>query len=600
MGAAPTVAPGTSEEAVTKVLTAGAEALFARQRDDGTFVFGSSRAATLGTAGAATALHFADPGRSARLVERGADWLARTQNPDGGWAAVPGGPTETVPTAVAAATLHLLAPVRHKEAVDRGRRRLAALGGVDAVADPVVAGLCRLFESLAGFRDEGTLPRVPIEVLLLSAVRRKRISFRSAPFAASALAQARRRPAPLLLRPLRPASRRAALRVLAEVHEHEGSTGEFAADPWAAGLVCLGLARAAEAPGIMHAIADWLRSTVNPDGSWEAVRIGLTWSAFAATGLVDAGYADDPRLTATRDLFHATRQTRPFPLFGCPAGGWSYSGPRGWPVTLESAELLSALAALDPDDDPHLRGGIGWLTDRQDRRGSWSLWVKDTRLPNDGPCAYITGQAVHALLDAGAAPDDPRVRKAVRWLLTRQRPDGSYTTPWYRDATAGTAMVLTTLGRTGHADHSVARRARDWLLRTRLPDGSWSTGDGIASGTVEETAWALRALLACGTTTAVADAADWLITAQRPDGTWPEAPVSAYVRDCVHYPNGAITAGLALRALAAYRTALNRTGRLKGQVVAGVVRPRPGQNQQQGKAADQADSSTSLPRKDVQ
>jgi squalene-hopene/tetraprenyl-beta-curcumene cyclase len=192
MGAAPTVAPGTSEEAVTKALTAGAEALFARQRDDGTFVFDSSRAATLGTAGAATALHFADPRRSARLVERGADWLARTQNPDGGWAAVPGGSTETVPTAVAATTLQLLAPARHKEAAHRGRRRLAALGGVDAVADPVVAGLCRLFEALAGLRDERTLPRVPIEALLLPAVRRKRISFRSAPFAASALAQARR------------------------------------------------------------------------------------------------------------------------------------------------------------------------------------------------------------------------------------------------------------------------------------------------------------------------------------------------------------------------------------------------------------------------
>jgi squalene-hopene/tetraprenyl-beta-curcumene cyclase len=546
-----------------EAVAAAAEALFVRQREDGMFVFDSSAAATMATAGAATALYFADRERSAPLIERGVDWIARTQAEDGGWAEIPGGPTEIVPTSVAAATLELLAPDRHRETADRGRRRLAELGGIAAVSDPLVAGLCRLFDVLAGREAESALPRVPIEVLLLPGLRLRRISFRAAPFAASALAQAARRPAPPLLRPLRPAARRAALRVLYEVYEREGRTGEYSAAPWVTGLVCIGLARAAEAPDLVAAIVDRLRSTVGPDGAWDLVDIGLTWTAFAATGLIDAGYATDARLKATRELIHATRQREPFPLFGCPAGGWSYSGLRGWPVTLESAELLSALAGLaeaDHTDDPHLRGGIAWLTGRQDKRGSWSLWVKDTKLSNDGPCAYITCQAVHVLLETGVAPTDPRVARALRWLLTQQRPDGSYVTPWYRDSTAGTAMVLTTLGRAGMADHPVAGRARDWLLGTQLADGSWGTGDGSTPGTVEETAWALRALLTPAPAhppvqAAAARAADWLLSAQRPDGSWPEASVSAYVRRCVHYPNGAITIGLALRALSAYRDA---------------------------------------------
>jgi squalene-hopene/tetraprenyl-beta-curcumene cyclase len=47
----------------------------------------------------------------------------------------------------------------------------------------------------------------------------------------------------------------------------------------------------------------------------------------------------------------------------------------------------------------------------------------------------------------------------------------------------------------------------------------------------------------------------WLLDAQRQDGSWPASRVCAYIRHLMHYPNGAITQGLALRALAAARRA---------------------------------------------
>ena len=102
-----------------------------------------------------------------------------------------------------------------------------------------------------------------------------------------------------------------------------------------------------------------------------------------------------------------------------PAGGWSYSNAGGWPVTLESAEILAALAGYpDEASDPVLRSGCQWLLGRQDKRGSWSLWVRNTKLANDGPCPAITSQAITALHEAGYPDDHPAISSAAGWLLS--------------------------------------------------------------------------------------------------------------------------------------------------------------------------------------
>ncbi|MYU17269.1 prenyltransferase, partial [Streptomyces sp. SID8361] len=50
-------------------------------------------------------------------------------------------------------------------------------------------------------------------------------------------------------------------------------------------------------------------------------------------------------------------------------------------------------------------------------------------------------------------------------------------------------------------------------------------------------------------------AARWLVDAQRADGGWNPAPVNEYIRGCARYADDGIAAGLALRALAHYRSA---------------------------------------------
>jgi len=545
-------------EQLDRAIDAGAEELFARQRPDGAFT-DNPPASALGTAGTVVALHAADQAGSAELVRGGVRWLLDHQLPDGGWGGVVGAPSEVVGTSVAVAALRIVASDDTSEAVERGRRRLAEMGGVASVEDRAVAHLCQQFLALAGIPD-GPLRRLPLAVVLADRLRRQRISFRTAPFVGLALLQAHTMRMGAVPRLLNRAAEPRALRLLETIHEHEGRTGAFSEDPWPAALVCLGLAKAGLAPHIVDAIAGFLRGAVRADGSWDAVtNLDLTRSGFAATGLVAAGYGADPRLARTRDFFHGCQQREPFTVFGVPAGGWSFSGPRGWPVVLESAEILSALTGFpEHDGDEHLRTGLAWLRDRQDRTGSWSLWVRDTKLTNDGPCAGITSQGIVALLDSGAPPDDPVVAKAVAWLVRDQRADGTYENKWYRDWTTGTAAALGALARAGHATHPAAQRARQWLLRTQNEDGSWGPGDGSA-GSVEETAWTVHALLeADGDTAPVRRGVSWLLGAQQPDGSWVPTRICNYIRHYMHYANGAITRGLALRALGAYRVEVTR------------------------------------------
>ncbi|AEM84671.1 prenyltransferase/squalene oxidase repeat-containing protein [Streptomyces violaceusniger] len=547
-------------ESVGTAVTAGTEALLAHRRDDGAFVFGAHHASPLNTAGALTALHFADPEGSAETIERGVTWLCETQRDDGGWA-MRGVPTEPLTTALAAAALHLLAPRRAATAVHAARARFDELGGSGAVPEPAMTALIRQFHTFAGLPHEGAQRRLPLELLLFPGLSRRLLSLRLPIYASQALAQSAHRRRGPAGRALDRLARPRALAIVHDAYEREGATGGFSTDPWLTGLICLGLARSGQAPGLVRAAARWLRSAANPDGSWDLMPLDVTWTNFATAALIEAGHAADPQLIGTREMLHRHQQPEPFDALGCPAGYWGFSSPRSWPMALETAESSAILLKLPGGaDDRHVRAGLAWLTATQDGAGSWSLAVRNSKPGGFGPCPQMTAKVVGALLDSGAGADDPRVAKAVRWLLGRQRPDGSFEAMWYRGGTPGTAAALEALSRAGRTGehHRAAARARDWLLRTRHPDGSWSTGEGTRPGTVEETAWALRGLLAAGLNPAdpaVAAAARWLVDAQRADGGWTPGPVNEYVRGCARYADDGIAAGLALRALAHYRSA---------------------------------------------
>jgi squalene-hopene/tetraprenyl-beta-curcumene cyclase len=354
-------------------------------------------------------------------------------------------------------------------------------------------------------------------------------------------------------------ARPTALRLLEDFNVQEGNHGSYGGDPGLTGMVCTALHRAGVAPHLVTAGVDYLRRTAQPDGAWRlmhgmqaAPTAGLTGPAFVIASLSDAGHAMDPRVARAREWLFGCQQEAPFPLYAAPSGGWSWWGRTGWPSMLDSVAVLKALLPGAPGDARFQRGAE-WLRGQQDRRGSWSIFVRNALLPFDGPCPYCSAKAIDVLLDAGVPASDRGLERAGRWLLKHPKPDGSYDALWNRGGVPGTSVALQTLVRLGLGRHPSVQRTRQWLLSAQRPDGSWGTGRDGQPGTAEETGWAVRALVDCGEEAAVARGVDWLLAAQGPDGLWEPGPVCFYVPHSVVYTDSMYTQGLALGALVAAR-----------------------------------------------
>ena len=150
----------------------------------------------------------------------------------------------------------------------------------------------------------------------------------------------------------------------------------------------------------------------------------------------------------------------------------------------------------------------------------------------DPPSADVTAHVVEMLAEEGRA-SDPRVRKAVDWLLREQETDGSWFGRWGANHLYGTGAALPALIRAGvDPSHPAIRRAVRWLEACQNEDGGWgedlrsyaeAARRGRGTSTASQTAWALLALLAAdGASDAIERGIGWLVDTQREDGGWEE------------------------------------------------------------------------------
>ena len=154
-------------------------------------------------------------------------------------------------------------------------------------------------------------------------------------------------------------------------------------------------------------------------------------------------------------------------------------------VTAHAVELLVQEEGRTARDSAER--GLRWLWDEQEADGSWfGRWGVNH--------IYGTWSVLCALKEAQVPPEDPRVRRAVRWIESHQNPDGgwgedcrSYQDPaWIGrgDSTASqTAWALLALHAAGAGASDAAGRGIDWLLTTQRDDGTWDepqyTGTGF-------------------------------------------------------------------------------------------------------------------------
>jgi squalene-hopene/tetraprenyl-beta-curcumene cyclase len=240
-------------------------------------------------------------------------------------------------------------------------------------------------------------------------------------------------------------------------------------------------------------------------------------------------------------------------VWGVEPGGWYFEfNNEFYPDTDDTAQVLLALKnAGDPGTGRQkeaIRRGLAWELAMQCRGGGWGSFDKDNTkmifqyIPFadhnamlDPPTSDITGRMLETLAAFGFDRSDPRVERAVSFVLSEQEPDGSWFGRWGVNYTYGTFLALRGLAAVGfdRLDPRV-RRASDWLAGAQNPDGGWGEtcgsyddpslrGRGLS--TPSQTAWALLGLLAAGDESRpeAAKGLHWLLQRQLPDGSWDES-----------------------------------------------------------------------------
>lgn len=145
----------------------------------------------------------------------------------------------------------------------------------------------------------------------------------------------------------------------------------------------------------------------------------------------------------------------------------------------------------------------------------------------------VTSRVLHGLGRTGLTVQDARVARAVAFLEKQQCPSGAFWGRWGVNYLTGTSFVLMGLAAV-KADLTAAwvQDAVRWVLSKQNPDGGWgedpaSYADAARAGEGPSmaplTGLVLQALLdvGLGDSDAVARGVAWLLARQRPDGTWP-------------------------------------------------------------------------------
>ena len=248
---------------------------------------------------------------------------------------------------------------------------------------------------------------------------------------------------------------------------------------------------------------------------------------------------------------------------GVRPGGWAfqYDNPH-YPDLDDTAAVVLAMdryarlphdAAGADDFDEAIERGREWVLGLQSRNGGWGAFDADNtreylnHVPFadhgallDPPTEDVTARCIGMLAQLGRNGDSEALQRALLFLRSQQRADGSWYGRWGMNYIYGTWSVLCGL-RAARVplDSPEMQRAAAWLLSIQNPDGGWGEhessyglgddGHQPAPSTASQTAWAVLGLMAAGEAhhEAVQRGIVWLVDTQQPDGFWDEPEFTA-------------------------------------------------------------------------
>ena len=280
-------------------------------------------------------------------------------------------------------------------------------------------------------------------------------------------------------------------------------------------------------------------------------------TAYAMFALGESGVPkDDPRLLKAADWI-LSKEVRnkgdwAVKVRSVQPGGWYFEfNNEFYPDVDDSAMVLLGLDKVENTRERYqheiCQRAIDWIFAMQCKNGGWASFDKDnTRMAFqhipfadhkamlDPPTVDITGRVLEMLAAYGLTKEDKRVKKAIKFILSEQEPDGSWFGRWGVNYIYGTMLVLRGLQAMGVDHHEpYIQQGAEWLRMVQNADGGWgetcgsyddATTRGIGPSTPSQTAWAVMGLLAGGDTRSesVQRGILYLLETQRADGHWDE------------------------------------------------------------------------------
>ena len=234
-----------------------------------------------------------------------------------------------------------------------------------------------------------------------------------------------------------------------------------------------------------------------------------------------------------------------------------------YPDVDDTAFILTALQRVKYPDEAHMeaatRRAVQWLLSMQNRDGGWAAFDRDNdskflcNIPFadhnamiDPSTADVTARVMECLGRFGWPADHPAMQRGLQFLLKDQCEDGSWFGRWGVNYVYGTSGVLRALETVSLNAKDYCKRAVNWLKSVQKPDGSFgeslrsydepkTKGQGVS--TPSQTAWGLIGLLAAADAgdPAIAKAAEYLVRQQNNDGSWSESEFTGTGFPCVFY-----------------------------------------------------------------
>ena len=508
-------------EKIDKIIADVTAQIKAARPKDGGIWRGELSSSAISTSVSIFALSRIDSAKYAEHIERGAEWLLSTMQPDGSWGDTVESPSNMTATLLSFASLYALgkAPDATKQYI------VEHLGGIsdkilvkgvldyygkDLTFSVPILVMC----ALAGIiKDWDKIPQFPFELTILPQRLFKFLQLPVVSYAIPALIAVGivrfRRGKQGFLSPIREMFVPKCLEVLTSLQPQNG--GFLEAAPLTA-FVSMCMSEAGEREHIVtQRAAQFLIDTVRADGSWSIDTDLACW----VTSLAAKALGDD--IDKKEELIAAIRNnafTYQHNFTGAQAGGWGWSDlPGAIPDADDTSGALVALYHLTNGEYcDEVGGGIEWLMALQNNDGGMPTFCKGWgKLPFDRSCGDISAHALLAMelwYDVLPSKIQTKCRRSINrlidWMQHSQSAEGAWVPLWFGDQDApkesspvygtATAVEYLTASKSKQA-HSMARRGAEYLAKAQNADGGWGGQKGVQSK-VTLTARALAALVA--------------------------------------------------------------------------------------------------------